>query len=93
MGIFFFKMEDETPSISVEKMHTHSFLNLFNKKRIKSIHQAKAIDLGMLRRQAWRDLVTFDEVLTLQCIQIVDLGFRGSRGQVELEGGQTNKGT
>ncbi len=32
-----------------------------------------------------------DEVSTRQCLQIVDLGFRGIREQVELEGGQTNK--
>lgn len=33
-----------------------------------------------------------DEVSTRQCSQIVDLGFRGIRGQVELEGGQMNEG-
>jgi hypothetical protein len=33
-----------------------------------------------------------DEVSTRQCLHIVDLGFRGNTGQVELEGGQTNKG-
>ena len=33
-----------------------------------------------------------DGVSTRQCLRIVDLGFRGNRGQVELEGYQMNKG-